>query len=108
MAHKIIEFYDFNDYEKGIYYNVAPISGGRPNGIVAGNAHAEFCVAGIPLNSDFAEVEANLKSLENSTTVEGCTVKVQYHTLFPAMEKANRTQKHLIFLKSRQNFLIWI
>ena len=68
MAHKIIEFYSFNDYEKGIYYNIAPVSGGRPNGIVAGSAHAEFCVAGIPMNSDFADIEKKLKSLEDSVT----------------------------------------
>ena len=105
MAHKIIEFYGFNDYEKGIYYNVAPISGGRPNGIVAGSAHAEFCVAGIPLNSDFAEVEANLKSLENSVTVEGCSVKVQYHTLFPAMEKGEQNSRAFELLKKPAELL---
>ncbi|WP_353733922.1 peptidase dimerization domain-containing protein [Oscillibacter sp.] len=38
LAHQIIRLYSFNDYEKGIYYNVAPISGGRPNGVVAGEA----------------------------------------------------------------------
>ncbi len=99
MAHKIIEFYNFNDYNKEIYYNVAPISGGRPNGIVAGSAHAEFCVAGIPLNSDFEEVEKNIMSLENSVTVEGCSVKVQYRTLFPAMEKGEQNSKAFALLK---------
>ncbi len=105
MAHKIIEFYNFNDYEKGIYYNVAPVSGGRPNGIVAGSAHCEFCVAGIPYNSDFAAVEANLKSLENSVTVEGCKVKVNYHTLFPAMEKGEQNTKAFNTLKKPAELL---
>ncbi|MCI1958429.1 MAG: M20/M25/M40 family metallo-hydrolase [Clostridia bacterium] len=93
LAHKIIEFYNFNDYKKGIYYNVAPISGGRPNGIVAGNAHAEFCVAGIPTNTCFAGVEENLRSLENSVTVHGTKIKVQYHTLFPAFEKCEQNHR---------------
>ena len=48
LAHQIIRLYSFNDSEKGIWYNVAPISGGRPNGVVAGEARGEFCVAGIP------------------------------------------------------------
>ena len=76
-----------------------------PLGQTNGNAHAEFCVAGIPLNSDFAEVEANLKSLENSTTVEGCTVKVQYHTLFPAMEKGEQNSKAFNLLKKPAELL---
>ena len=99
LAHKIIEYYSFNDYEKGIYYNVAPISGGRPNGVVAGDAHAEFCVAGIPMNSDFAEVEAKLRSLEDSVTVPGTSVKVQYHTLFPSMEKGEQNSRAFELLK---------
>ena len=28
LAHKILKYYSFNDYEREIYYNVAPISGG--------------------------------------------------------------------------------
>ena len=105
LAHKIIEYYSFNDYEKGIYYNVAPISGGRPNGVVAGDAHAEFCVAGIPLNSDFAQVEAKLRSLEDSVTVPGTSVKVQYHTLFPAMEKGSQNSRAFELLKKPAQLL---
>lgn len=93
MAHKVIELYSFNDYDREIYYNVAPIEGGRPNGIVAGSAHAEFCCAGLPTNASFAEAEANIMSLEKSTTVPDCTVKVGYRTLFPAMEKSEQNHK---------------
>ena len=42
LAHKILKYYSFNDYDREIYYNVAPISGGRPNGVVAGDARMEF------------------------------------------------------------------
>lgn len=105
LAHKIIEFYNFNDYKKGIYYNIAPISGGRPNGIVAGHAHAEFCVAGIPTNADFADIEAKLRSLENSVTVHGTKVKVQYHTLFPAFEKCEQNHTAYELLKKAAEIL---
>ena len=88
LAHQIIRLYSFNDYEKGIYYNVAPISGGRPNGVVAGEAAGQFCVAGLPTNEDFAGVEAKLRSMEKQVTVDGCTVQVTWHTLFPAMERS--------------------
>ena len=87
LAHQIIRMYSLNDMEKGIYYNVAPISGGRPNGVVAGNAQGQFCVAGLPTNDDFKAVEQNLASMPGQVTVEGCTVDVTWHTLFPAMER---------------------
>lgn len=72
LAHQIIRLYGFNDPERGIYYNVAPISGGRPNGVVAGEAAGQFCVAGLPTNEDFAGVEAKLRSMEKQVTVDGC------------------------------------
>ncbi len=87
LAHQIIRLYGFNDLDKKIYYNVAPISGGRPNGVVAGEAHAQFCVAGLPTNADFQAVEENLRSLPRQVTVDGCRVTVEFHTLFPAMER---------------------
>lgn len=87
LAHQIIRLYSFNDLEKGIYFNVAPISGGRPNGVVAGEARGEFCCAGIPTNADFPRIEALLQSMERQVTVDGCRVEVRYRTLFPAMEK---------------------
>jgi len=105
LAHKIIEFYDFNDFTKGIYYNVAPVSGGRPNGIVAGSAHAEFCVAGIPTNADFASVEENLRSLEKNTTVPDTTVKVKFHTLFPAFEKCSQNHRAYELLEKPSELL---
>lgn len=52
LAHQIVRLYGFNDYERGIYFNVAPISGGRPNGVVAGEARGKFCCAGIPAAAD--------------------------------------------------------
>lgn len=86
LAHQIIRLYSFNDYEKGIWYNVAPISGGRPNGVVAGEARGEFCVAGIPENADFPAIQARLDDMSRQVTVDGCRVKVTYRTLFSAME----------------------
>ena len=86
LAHQIIRLYSFNDSEKGIWYNVAPISGGRPNGVVAGEARGEFCVAGIPENADFPAIQARLDSMAGQVTVDGCRVSVTYRTLFPAME----------------------
>ena len=87
LAHQIIQLYSFNDLEKGIFFNVAPISGGRPNGIVAGEAHGRFCVAGLPSSRDLKIVEERLSSLSRHITVEGCTVDVTWRTLFPALER---------------------
>lgn len=86
LAHQIIRLYGFNDLERGIYFNVAPISGGRPNGVVAGEARGEFCCAGIPENRDFAAIQEKLDAMAGQVTVDGCRVKVEYRTLFPAME----------------------
>lgn len=88
LAHKILKYYDFNDYEREIYYNVAPVSGGRPNGIVAGDAHMEFCVAGLPTNDSFAEAEANIDSLAESNEDPVCETTVEHHMLFPALERS--------------------
>ena len=93
LAHQIIRLYSFNDYERGIYFNVAPISGGRPNGVVAGEARGEFCCAGIPANADFPRIEALLQSMEQQVTVEGCRVQVRYRTLFPAMEECQSNHR---------------
>ncbi|MBQ2697286.1 MAG: hypothetical protein IJF59_01315, partial [Clostridia bacterium] len=87
MAHQIIRLYSFNDMERQIYYTVAPVAGGRPNGVVAGDATAQFCIAGLPTAESFLEAEANLKTLPGSVTVDGCTVDVSWRTLFPAMER---------------------
>ena len=100
LAHQIIRLYSFNDYEKGIYYNVAPISGGRPNGVVAGEARGEFCVAGIPENADFPVIQAKLDSLARQVTVEGCRVRVAYRTLFPAMEQ--NAANHSAYLRAAE------
>lgn len=86
LAHKILKYYSFNDYEREIYYNVAPISGGRPNGVVAGDAHMEFCVAGLPTQESFAEAEANIRSLAEHNEDPVCSTTVEYRTLFPALE----------------------
>ena len=87
LAHKILKYYGFNDYEREIYYNVAPVRGGRPNGIVAGDAHMEFCVAGLPTNDSFAEAEANIDSLAASNEDPLCETTVEHHILFPALER---------------------
>ncbi|MBQ9063060.1 MAG: M20/M25/M40 family metallo-hydrolase [Eubacterium sp.] len=93
LAHKILKYYAFNDYEREIFYNVAPIRGGRPNGIVAGDAHMEFCVAGIPTNDTFPEVEANIESLAASNEDPVCETTVEHHILFPALERDVRSAK---------------
>ncbi|MDD5921932.1 MAG: M20/M25/M40 family metallo-hydrolase [Eubacteriales bacterium] len=93
LAGKIIKYYNFNDYENQIYYNVAPISGGRPNGVVAGDAHMEFCVAGLRGPEDFKTAEANLDSLTKDTEDPGCSVSIAYHTLFPACIRTEQSGK---------------
>ncbi len=93
LAHKILDLYAGNDYEKQIYYNVAPISGGRPNGVVAGSAHAEFCCAGLPTNQDFAREREKLQALEQASHDAGCRTVIREHTLFPAMEQTEANHR---------------
>ena len=100
LAHKILKYYSFNDYEREIYYNVAPIRGGRPNGIVAGDAHMEFCVAGLPTNDSFPEAEANIESLAASNEDPVCETTVEHHILFPALERTEENAA-LVDLASR-------
>ena len=93
LAHKILKYYSFNDYDREIFYNVAPIRGGRPNGIVAGDAHMEFCVAGLPTNASFAEAERNIESLAETNEDPVCTTTVEHHVLFPALERTEASRK---------------
>lgn len=88
LAHKILKLYSFNDYDRQIYYNAAPISGGRPNGVVSGDAHMGFCCAGLPTNESFAEAETNIESLAKNNEDPVCKTTVSYRTLFPALEKS--------------------
>lgn len=89
LARKILDLYDGNDEKRRIYYNVAPISGGRPNGVVAGSAHAEFCCAGLPTNEDFAREREKIYALAQTSYDEGCRTVIREHTLFPAMEQTS-------------------
>ena len=105
LAHKILKYYSFNDYEREIYYNVAPVRGGRPNGIVAGDAHMEFCVAGLPTNDSFAEAEANIESLAASNEDPVCETTVEHHILFPALERTEENAQ-LVDLAKRAGEMI--
>ena len=108
LAHQIIRLYSFNDYEKGIWYNVAPISGGRPNGVVAGEARGEFCVVGIPENADFPAIQARLDDMSRQVTVDGCRVKVTYRTLFPAMEGGGANHSAYLRAAAGAELLGWV
>jgi len=93
LAHKILKLYSFNDYDRQIYYNAAPISGGRPNGVVSGDAHMGFCCAGLPTNESFAEAEANIESLAMNNEDPICKTTVSHRVLFPALEKSEMGHK---------------
>lgn len=99
LAQKILDLYGFNDEEKKIYYNVAPISGGRPNGVVAGEAHGEFCCAGLPTNADFEREREKIHSLAAASYTEGCVTTVEEHTLFPAMEQSEKNHRAFLLLE---------
>ncbi|MCQ2501409.1 MAG: M20/M25/M40 family metallo-hydrolase [Lachnospiraceae bacterium] len=86
LAHKILELYGFNDEARGIYYNAAPVSGGRPNGVVSGDANMQFCVAGIPDWDAYHECERNLDYMGSHTEDPVCTLDLSYRMLFPPQE----------------------
>lgn len=83
LAHKILELYSLNDENRGIYCNAAPVSGGRPNGVVAGSANLQFCVAGIPDNDAYSEYEKKLDKLGEKSVDPDCTLSLSYRMLFP-------------------------
>ncbi len=86
LAHKILELYSLNDEEKGIYYNAAPVSGGRPNGVVSGSANMQFCVAGIPDMASYRACEEKLDRLGSRAVDPHCTLSLSYRMLFPPQE----------------------
>lgn len=105
LAHQIIRLYSLNDEERGIFFNVAPISGGRPNGVVAGEARGEFCCAGIPENRDFQPIASKLEEMAQHVTVDGCQVQVSYRTLFPAMEASEANHEAYLLVERAAQLL---
>ncbi len=105
LAHKILKLYSFNDYDRQIYYNAAPISGGRPNGVVAGDAHMGFCCAGLPTNDSFAEAQANIASLAKDNEDPICETTVSHRILFPALEKSEMSVKAFEIAKKAGDIL---
>lgn len=83
LAYKILELYSLNDEKRGIYCNAAPVSGGRPNGVVSGSANLQFCVAGIPDNDAYNEYEKKLDKLGEKSVDPDCTLDMSYRMLFP-------------------------
>ncbi len=105
LAHKILELYSFNDDEKGIYYNAAPVSGGRPNGVVSGNANMQFCVAGIPDWESYHECEKKLDGMGAHVNDEGCSLELSYRMLFPPQERLAETEKIFKIMKKAADLL---
>ncbi len=93
LAYKILELYSLNDDEQGIYYNAAPVSGGRPNGVVSGNANMQFCVAGIPSLEAYHECERKLDILGSHTNDPDCILDLSYRMLFPPQPPMNETRE---------------
>ena len=85
LAHQIIALTDRNDPEKGMFYNVGPLTGGTGTGIVAGHAAAEAAVSPPDMES-YHKVQADMKYLEEHVTVPGCQVKATVDLIFPPME----------------------
>ncbi len=96
LAYKILELYSFNDDKKGIYYNAAPVSGGRPNGVVSGSANMQFCVAGIPDWESYHECEKKLDTLGDHVNDPAISLELSYRMLFPPqiyLEETGRIYK---------------
>ncbi len=96
LAYKILELYSFNDDEKGIYYNAAPVSGGRPNGVVSGSANMQFCVAGIPDWESYHECEKKLDHMGSHVNDPDISIDLSYRMLFPPqiyLEETGRIYK---------------
>ncbi|MDO4491830.1 MAG: M20/M25/M40 family metallo-hydrolase [Lachnospiraceae bacterium] len=91
LAHKILELYSFNDDEKGIYYNAAPVSGGRPNGVVSGSANMQFCVAGIPDWESYHQCEEKLDQLGSHSNNPDIQLELSYRMLFPPQLRLEKT-----------------
>ena len=92
LAHQIIALTTMNDPDKGMYYNVGPLTGGAGTGVVAGHASAEAAVSPPDLAA-YDKILADMKHLEENVTVKGCTVKASADLIFPPMERTEGNQK---------------
>ncbi len=85
LAHQIVNLSSMNVPEKGMFYNVGPLTGGSSIGVVAGHASAEFAVSP-PDMASYEKVCEDMKQLETHVTIDGCTVKAQTELIFPVMD----------------------
>ncbi len=104
LANKILELYGLNDYEKGIFYNAAPVSGGRPNGVVSGEANMQFCAAGIPDMAAYKECEGKLDLLGSRPFDPDCRLDLTYKMLFPPQERHPDTGRYISLLEKAAAF----
>ena len=92
LAHQIIALTAMNDPEKGMYYNVGPLTGGAGTGVVAGHATAEAAISPPDLAS-YDKIVADMRQLEENITIEGCTVKATADLIFPPMERTEGNRR---------------
>ena len=92
LANLILKMVEKNDESIRLLYNVAPIKGGERPGIVAGNAHADFCVT-LTSTEAVERAKNDVKSLEKEGIVDGCEISTSLEVLFPPMERTEGNQK---------------
>lgn len=85
LAHQIIQLSRMNDPEKGMFYNVGPLTGGNGTGVVPGHATAGIAVSP-PDNASYEKACRDMKTLEENVSIDGCTVKASMELIFPPME----------------------
>ena len=99
LSNLILKLVGKNDKEKTLLYNVAPISGGVRPGVIADEAHADYCATFTSAEA-LEQAKKDVANLENEGIVDGCQIKTTFHVLFPPMERTEGNQKTYQLVKS--------
>ncbi|SHN18324.1 M20 family metallopeptidase [Gracilibacillus kekensis] len=98
LAHKIIQFYEITDEEEGIHVNVGLIEGGTSVNTVSDHATAQIDVR-FRTQEQVVEIKEQIKSIIESTEVDGTKVKIEGDINRPPMEKTEQTEQLLRIIK---------
>lgn len=89
LANLILKVYEQNRPDEGIFYNIAPISGGVTSTIVAEHARAEVCM-GFPSNRAIDVIRHDLEEFLPTQKMHAQSeVKVTFTPVSPTMERTD-------------------
>lgn len=96
LAHKIMKFYEANDNERGIQFNMAKIGGGTATNIIPDEAHCSISVR-VANRNDIETVKEIVNRISGDSYIEGTETTITIDRIGVPMER--NEQNYGLYLK---------